>query len=126
MKSGARWRLAYWLLLAIWVTAGVLVMMRRRGGWLTSYGDDLALPAWLYLAARNLQGGRVGLLHRTIGRTPEIAFAAITLASVATEISQYFWPHGFFRGVFDPLDIAAYLVGTGAAYAAEKLSPGRG
>ena len=116
------WRAAYWLLLAIWVTAGALVMMKRRGGWLTSYGDDLALPAWLYILARNLHGGRVGLLQRTIGRTPEIACAAIMLASVGTEISQYFWPHGLFHGTYDPLDIAAYVVGTGSAYLAETLS----
>ena len=114
------WRAAFWLLFAVWAAAGILVMQKRRGGWLTSYGDDLALPAWLYIAARNLQGGRAGLLQRTIGRTPETAFAAITLACIGTEISQYYWPHGVFRGVFDPLDFAAYAIGAGLPFVAEK------
>ena len=97
-------------------------MMKRRGGWLTSYGDDLAIPAWLYIGARNLDGGRTGRLQRTLGRTPEIAFLTIALASTATEIAQYFWPDGIFRGTFDPLDIVAYVVGAGAPYLVEKLS----
>ena len=116
------WRTAYWVTLAVWLTAGILVMMKRRGGWLTSYGDDVALPAWLYIVSRNLHGGRAGMLPRLIGRTPETAFALIALACIATEISQYFWPHGVFSGTFDPLDIAAYVVGTGTPYVAEKWS----
>jgi hypothetical protein len=120
------WRVAYVVLFVVWAAAGVLVMTRTRGGWLTSYGDDVALPAWLYIVARNLhQGARRTWVGRTIGRTPETALAAIFVASALSEVSQYFWPHGIFSGRFDPWDLAAYAAGTGACYWAEKRSTTR-
>jgi hypothetical protein len=46
---------------------------------------------------------------------------ALFIASTLTEWTQLYWPRGIFRGTFDPLDIAAFGVGLGACYAAERM-----
>jgi hypothetical protein len=42
--------------------------------------------------------------------------------SVATEMSQFFWPRGFFAGRFDRWDIVAYGVGLLTCYAFDMMS----
>lgn len=96
-------------------------MAAIRAGLLTSYGADLTIPAWLYITVRSLYDPRrTTLLRRLFGRTPELAFFAVTAGSIGTELSQYFAPHGPFPGTFDPVDILMYLLGTGICYYAEK------
>jgi hypothetical protein len=46
-------------------------------------------------------------------------------ASTATEVSQIFWPRGFFAGRFDPLDIVAYGAGLAACYGFDHWSQRR-
>ena len=99
----------------------VLVMSHVHAGILTDYGADLAMPAWLYILTRSLDNpGRHTVLHRFLGRKPEIAAGIIFLASTMTEISQYFWPKGLFPGTFDLLDILAYATGIGTCYVADR------
>jgi hypothetical protein len=53
-----------------------------------------------------------------------LVFASVLFgASAATEVSQYYWPHGVFPGVFDPLDVAAYGVGIGVCCLADLRWP---
>ncbi|MEO8634487.1 MAG: hypothetical protein ABI587_04320 [Gemmatimonadales bacterium] len=122
--SRRSWNLISWLLLVIWVTCGVLNMSHLRVALLTSYGADLTAPAWLYVTLRGLNTRRprtgIGAL---VGRTPEIAGSLIVLGSTATEVSQLWWPHGLFPGIFDPLDIAAYFSGVGVCYALDRAFP---
>lgn len=108
------WRAAYYLLLVAWVGCAVLVMKKIRAGVITNYGADLTQPAWLYVAFRDLHGsGRLRLLNRFVGSTPERAALSIFFVGVATEVSQRYWPSGFFAGRFDPFDIVAYALGIG-------------
>ena len=117
------WRLASWVLLAIWLSCALMVMRGMHGGVLTSYGADLTQPAWLYIVARSLDNPRRhGLLRRTIGSSPGVAALTLFAASTLAEISQYFWPHGLFRGTFDPLDIVAYGVGLAVCYVCDRSS----
>lgn len=119
------WRVAYYVLLAVFILTAALNMMKMRGGFFTNHAADIVVPAWLYIVARGLNE-RVRepmLLHRTIGRTPALAAISLFAASAITEFSQYFWPHGMFSGRFDPLDVLSYAVGVGACYAAEKMWP---
>ena len=115
------WRLGFWLLFVIWIGCGVLVMRGLRAGFLTNYGADLAQPAWLYISVRSLDNPRRrGLLRHTIGTSPLVAALTLFVASTLTEISQYFWPHGLFRGTFDPLDIVAYGLGLSVCYFCDR------
>ncbi len=115
------WRVTYWLVLAVWLLCAALDMQHIHAGLLTSYGADLTQPAWLYIATRSLDNpARFGFIRRTVGATPVITAASIFLASTATEVSQYFWPHGIFPGTFDPFDILAYAVGTGVCFAFDR------
>jgi len=117
------WRIAYWALLAIWILDAVLVMRRIRGGLFTSYAADVTLPAFLYIIVRGLHGPpRRHWTSRLFGSSPELAACVIFGGSVLTEVSQYYWPKGFFAGRFDPNDIAAYLVGVGVCYGFDKLT----
>lgn len=115
------WRRAAWGLLVIWLGCAALGMSRIDAGLLTSYGADLTQPAWLYIIARSLDDPcRTSLLRRTIGRSPELAAAALFTASTVTELVQRFWPRGPFPGTYDPLDIAAYFTGIAVCYAVER------
>ena len=114
-------------MLAVWICDAALVMARVRAGFFTSYAADLALPAWLYIVARNLHEPKsASLLSRVLGWSPEVAACALFLASVASEVSQLLWPSGFFAGRFDPFDIVAYAVGIGICYGGDKLGRPRG
>ncbi|MEO5815622.1 MAG: hypothetical protein ABIT20_10120 [Gemmatimonadaceae bacterium] len=124
MTARRAWLVAYYALLVAFIGTAALNMLRVRGGFLTNHTADLVVPAWLYVAARGLYSshGRTTLVQRTIGATPEIAAVTLFVASALTEVSQYFWPTGIFRGRFDPLDILAYACGLVACYAADKLT----
>lgn len=118
------WRIAWWTLFVVWLTCAALGMGHVRAGLLTSYGADLAIPAWLYIATRSLhEPERRTILRRVLGATPELAAGALFLASTLSEISQWFWPRGLFRGRFDPFDILAYALGLAVCYALDKRSP---
>ena len=91
-------------------------------GFVTSYLADLTVPALLYVVSRGLATGkRRNVLMRWLGRTPERAASVFFLASTATEVSQIYWPRGFFAGRYDPWDIVAYGAGLSACYCCERL-----
>ncbi|MFN7937754.1 MAG: hypothetical protein U0R19_30780 [Bryobacteraceae bacterium] len=106
------WNFAKWITFIVWVVAGAANMAKIRGGFLTNYCADLFQPAWVYIVVREAR--------RWHGRTPETAAILVLGGAVLTECSQYFWPHGLFRGRFDPMDILAYAVGVGTCYGVEK------
>ncbi|MGH9815312.1 MAG: hypothetical protein ACRD6I_04465 [Candidatus Acidiferrales bacterium] len=122
-----RWLLAYWVLLAVWVSDAALVMGKIPGGFFTSYAADVTLPAFLYIVVRGLHGpARRHWTTKIFGSTPELAACAIFGASALTELSQFYWPKGFFAGTFDPFDIAAYALGVGVSYSLDKSSSRQG
>ncbi|MCE9603132.1 MAG: hypothetical protein K8S21_13085 [Gemmatimonadetes bacterium] len=119
------WLIAYYATFAATLGTGALNILHVRGGFLTNHLADLVVPAWLYIASRGLhsRAPRATRIQRTVGRSPEIAAIVLFGASALTEVSQYFWPRGLFRGRFDPADIAAYAVALVACYAAERRWP---
>jgi hypothetical protein len=121
------WTLVYYVLMASFVLTAALNLLHVRAGFLTNYLADLTLPALLYVLSRELAPGqRAHRLWRHvmgwIGRTPERAAAFFFLASSATELSQIYWPRGFFAGRFDAWDIVAYGTGLLACYGYDKWS----
>jgi len=117
------WRIAYWGLMAAFVLTAALNLLHVRGGLLTSYLADLTVPALLYVLSRELVPGK-GLhprrLLQWVGRTPGRAALVLFLASSATELSQIWWPRGFFAGRFDPLDLAAYATGLAVCWLCDR------
>jgi hypothetical protein len=96
--------MAEWALLAVWIVDAALVMSNRNAGFFTGHAADFAMPAWIYVVRRKAR--------RWPFEAHPVALASIVFAaSAATEISQLFWPHGPFRGAFDPLDLVAYAAG---------------
>ena len=130
MTHGRRlwWKLVYWILMSAFVLTAALNLLHVRAGFLTSYLADVAVPALLYVLARSLVPDKHlyprALMH-AVGRTPETAAMFFFLASTATEVSQVFWPRGFFAGRFDPLDIVAYGAGLAACYGFDKQQQSR-
>lgn len=118
------WLVVYWVLFVAFLVTAALNMLHVRGGFLTNHTADVVVPAWLYVAFRGLHSrhGRRTLMQRTFGRTPEVAALSLFVASALTEVSQYYWPHGVFRGRFDVLDLLAYAVGLAACYVADTRS----
>lgn len=115
LRQSAGWLFAERALLVIWVAAALMTMypqLRRAvgldAGFFTSYAADLTNPPWVYIVLRRGAGIPVG---RWFGRSPASAAFSIFVFGVMTELSQIHWPHGFFAGTFDPMDIAAYGVG---------------
>lgn len=115
LRYSARWRFAEWALFVVWVAGALMTMypqLRRAlgldPGFFTSYGADLTQPPFMYIVMRR---GKVIRWARWFGRSPERAAFSIFAVGVATELSQIYWPDGFFRGTFDPLDIVAYAIG---------------
>ena len=118
------WKLAYWSLFAAFVLTAALNLLHVRGGFLTSHLADLTVPAFLYVLLRERVPGKrlhPRRLADALGRTPERAALCLFLASSATELCQIWWPHGFFAGRFDPLDIAAYGAGLAVCYGVDKV-----
>ena len=116
------WRIAYWSLSAIFLATAALTMAHVRGGFFTSYAADLFLPPWLYIVTRRLSmpGQSSNPLLRWLGSSPELAALSIFIGSALSEVSQIFWPKGFFSGIFDPLDLVAYGVGLLTCYIVDK------
>lgn len=123
MSHQRSWLVAYCILLATFVLAAALNMLRIHGGFLTNHAADIVVPAWLYIVSRGLHEarGRHTLFQRTVGRTPEIAAVSLFVASAMTEVSQHLWPHGVFSGRFDWLDVISYAVGLAACYASDRI-----
>lgn len=116
------WRVAYRVLFAVWAFDAILVMNKVRGGFFTSYAADRTLPAFLYIATRELRQPRHKLWIATwFGAKPELAAAVILAGSTLTEISQLYWPRGPFAGRFDPYDILANFAGVGTCFAVDRL-----
>ncbi|MBN2001007.1 hypothetical protein JW935_25910 [candidate division KSB1 bacterium] len=126
--SQRTWKVIYWALMAAFLLAATLNMLRVRAGVLTSYLADLTVPALLYVISRGLARGKPSSRHhlmRWIGRTPRRAAAVFFLASAATEVSQILWPRGLFAGRFDPWDIVAYGVGLLICYSLDNAPEGQ-
>lgn len=123
------WTIVYWLLTAAFLLTAAPSLLDARAGFLTSHLADLTVPAWLYVISRGLapvaRSSRIAPM-RWIGRTPERAAVFFFLASAATEVSQVFWPRGFFAGQYDPWDIVWYAVGLSMCYVADKRHTTRG
>lgn len=121
--STQAWRITWWSLLVIWTACAILDMAHIRAGILTSHGADLTLPAWLYITVRSLDDPRRNTwMTRRLGYSPALVAAVMFVGSAATEASQFFWPHGVFRGVFDVYDILAYGIGIAICYFLDSRS----
>ena len=115
--------MAFWLLTVLFVTTAYTTMANIRAGWFTSYAADVVVPAFMYIGLRELHrpARRARwILSRWFGSVPEMTAGVLFLGSVATEISQRYWPTGFFRGTFDPWDVAAYFVGVTIPYVLDR------
>lgn len=120
------WSFAYRMLQASFLLTAALTLLHIRAGFVTSYLADLTVPALLYVVSRGLATGkRRNFLMRWVGRTPERGASFLFLASTATEVSQIYWPRGFFAGRYDPWDIVAYGAGLSACYCFDKLQQAR-
>lgn len=124
MTIARRWRIAYVVLTILFLLTVVLNLRHIHAGFLTNHLADLVVPAWLYVVARAPYDAnqKRTFLQWSLGRSPEFAAASLFIASALSEVSQYYWPSGLFRGRFDPLDILAYAVGLIAVYVADKRS----
>ena len=122
LKSQSAWRVAYWLLLAMFLTTAALTMNHVSAGFFTNYAADLFVPAWMYIALRRLASHHKSQnpLFRFLGRSPELAAGSLLVGSALSEVSQIFWPRGFFAGTFDPLDLVAYASGLLVCYVADR------
>lgn len=121
-RFGPSWRTAERSLIALFAVAALLNMIHQKVPFLTTHAADLSCPAFLYIGFRSrwLSGRRTFPTH-PLGRSPEFTALTFFLASTATEISQYFAPHGLFPGRFDPWDVIAYAAAAVCCYTAEKL-----
>jgi hypothetical protein len=125
LKYGRSWSMALFVLVAIFAIAAILNMLHLRMSILTTHAADVSGPALLYIQFRkSWQQGNRKFLTRIFGRSPEITASTFFFGSVITEISQKYYPHGIFPGVYDPWDIAAYAVGVGTFYFLEKTRVG--
>ncbi len=129
-RAGRAWAAAEWALFTAWIAAALFDMFPAApggrvlvGSFLTTHAADLTLPAWLYVILRRRPSR--GPLRRIVGRSAEATAALVLVASAATELSQLAWPDGPFRGVFDPLDLAAFTAGVAGCYLADKRFPVR-
>jgi len=119
--SRRAWQITSRTLLAFWVGCALLEMTGAGPYLLRAYGADVAVPAWMYILLRSLEGPRRRqVFHRLLGRTPGQAAAVLFIGSTATELMQRFMPGGPIPGTFDKFDILAFAVGIGAVYALDK------
>ncbi len=120
------WKVAYWTLGSVFLLTAALNLCRIRGGFLTNHTADLTVPALLYIVTRRYPPSSVRAapmrLRQFFGYSPEVAAFLIFGGSTATELSQRFWPHGIFRGTYDPLDLIAYGVSVAIPYVADRLA----
>ena len=95
--STRHWQIFWWFLFIVWITCDFLNMKHIRAGVLTSYGADITIPAWLYIATRSLDNPkRTSRIRKLFWRTPETTALVLFFASSLTEVSQYYSPGGFF------------------------------
>ena len=120
------WTVAHWFLTVTFVATAVISTQRISAGFLSNYAADLTCPAWLYIGIRGLTGSRPSRLGRYFGATPERAAFFLFGGSTLTELSQIWWPRGFFSGTYDPYDIVAYGAGVGICYVLDKITGSRG
>lgn len=93
------WTAAYWFLTVIFIVTAIISIRRIRAGFLSNHAADVACPAWLYIGLRGLHGQRrPSALGRYLGATPERAALVLFGGSTLTELSQIWWPKGFFAG----------------------------
>jgi hypothetical protein len=93
--------------------------LHLRGGLFNSYAADLTFPAWFYIQLRR-RPWRMLRPVRWFNRPRELAAGSIFAVGLFSEVSQFYWPKGIFRGTFDPFDIAAYGVSLLVCYVAER------
>lgn len=110
----------------MWFTGAVVTMypgfgnaVHLSGSLFTSYGADLTFPAWFYIQLRR-RPWRMLRSVRWFGSSPELAAGSIFAVGLLSELGQFYWPKGIFRGTFDALDIVAYAVSLFVCYAAER------
>jgi hypothetical protein len=120
--AGRAWIAGYWVLTTFFILTAIISTQKIRAGFLSNYAADVTCPAWLYLTLRGLHGRGQTVIGRYFAATPERAAVVLFGGSTLTELSQIWWPAGFFSGTYDPLDILAYGIGVGACYGLERLS----
>lgn len=118
MNTGAYsggWKIAYWLLLPLWIAGAAMNMARIDGGFLTNYLADLAFPPWYYILIRREQTLGLPSLKTLcwFALSRERAAGAMFLAGVMYEAGQR---AGVIPGTFDWWDLAAYALGLGICY----------
>lgn len=120
------WLVAEWIFFVVWLIAAVVTMYPRfgkalhlYGGFFNSYAADLTFPAWFYIQLRR-RPWRMPRLVLWFGASPEFAAGSIFVVGLVSEVSQFYWPKGIFRGTFDPFDIAAYGVSLLVCCVAER------
>ncbi len=117
------WTVAYWFLTVIFIVTAIISTKRIPAGFLSNYAADIGCPALLYIYLRGLNAPRrPSALGRYFGATPERAAFVLFGGSTLTELSQIWWPQGFFAGTYDPYDIVAYAISVGTCYLFEKVS----
>lgn len=119
------WLVAYWVLLASWLTGAALFMARINGGFLTNYLSDITFPAWFYIYIRGLSTAdrrlpSVPIFKDWFGSNPERAILSILIIGIVSEMKTRYWPTGILTGTFDYLDIVAYSVGLLTCYYFDK------
>ena len=110
------------LAVVAFVGIGGMQMLGINGGLITSYGADLLAPPILYFAFR--EGYRMPRSRRIWRLTPMASLLAVLSGCAAWEWSQRFdftgTPLAITAGVFDPIDLLAYMLGLVACYTIDR------
>lgn len=120
LMSQRFWQVLHWIFLPLWVLGAALNMATIHGGFLTNYLSDLVFPPDFYIIMRGLHNHKIPRNLAWFAQTPERSFFGIWIVGVVSEVCQYYWPRGIFRGTFDPWDIASYTVGLVVCYLLDK------
>lgn len=117
-KPSVYWKVAYWMLLPLWILGAGLSMAKVKGGIFTNYLADLTFPPYYYIVIRGLWNDtrKIPVLLQWFGQSAERAAASIFVSGILYEFSQLYWPKGLFAGTCDPWDVAVYLVGLVVCY----------
>ncbi len=110
----------------LWLPAlavGALQMYRVRAGVLTSYGADFLGPIALYASCRT--NGTIARWFIQKAPSPAASAAIVLAGCVSWELCQLHdftgTPLAITRGRFDPLDLAAYVLGVALSFGTEML-----
>lgn len=105
------------------LVVGALQMFDVQAGAITSWGADFFGPIALYGSLRT--GGTIARWFTKRPPSPRVSAIIVLAGCVAWEICQLFNLDGTLlaitAGQFDPIDIAAYVLGVTAAFGAETL-----